>query len=129
MLIQHIMSYEDFLNYLHKYKYIIVNISATWCKPCMAIKPQIEKFVTVINEVDYIYLKLDNSIYDEDIKFNHFFNLKKLPYFSFIKNGALVQSFASGDFPIVSKKIFDYITKENIDEKKDFDNFSKNDDF
>lgn len=112
MLIQNIMSYDDFLNYLKNYKYIIVNISASWCKPCIAIKPQIEKFITVIDESDFIYLKLDNSVYEENIGFSHFFNLKKLPYFAFIKNEKFVESFVSGDFSIVSKKIFDHISNK-----------------
>lgn len=129
MLIQNIMSYEDFKSYLIKYKYIIVNISAVWCKPCMSLKPHIEKFVSVIEDSDYIYLKLDNAIYDEESEFNKFFNLKKLPYFSYIKDGIIVNSFVSGDFPFVSKKIFDFISKERIENNKKYESFDKTDDF
>lgn len=118
MLIKSIFSYDDFNNYLEKYKYIIVNIGAKWCKPCELIKPQIEKFVNVINEDNVIYLKLDNSIYEDNIKFHRFFNLKKIPYFILIKENNILESFVSGDFNFVSKKIFEYVTniknEENI---------------
>lgn len=125
MLIQNISSYNDFTNYLEKYKYIIINISAKWCKPCVALKPQIEKFVNVINEDNIIYLKLDNSIYEEDNGFHKFFNLKKIPYFILIKEKKIIESFVSGDFNFVSKKIFDYTTVIKNEEN----NFKNNTDF
>ena len=110
MLIQNITSYEDFELYLQKYKYIIVNISAKWCKPCIALKPHIEKFVTVIDIIDFIYLKLDNSIYDTDHRFEIFFKLKKIPYFGIIQNKKIIDSFVSSDFSFVSKKIYDTVS-------------------
>jgi thiol-disulfide isomerase/thioredoxin len=117
MLIKNIFSYEDFNNYLEKYKYIIINIGAKWCKPCAAIKPQIEKFITVINEDNIIYLKLDNSIYEDNNKFHKFFNLKKIPYFILIKEKNILESFVSGDFNFVSKKIFEYVTNIKNEDK------------
>lgn len=123
MLIQNVLSYEDFTNYFEKYKYIIVNISATWCKPCMQIKPDMEKFISVINESDCIYLKIDNDIYDQEQEFNSFFNIKKIPYFAFIKDGKLVESVVSADFPGVSKKLHELLT---ISKKKDNDDLSAN---
>jgi thiol-disulfide isomerase/thioredoxin len=129
MLIQNITSYDDFLNYLEKYKYIFINISATWCKPCMAIKPNIEKFISVIDESEFIYLKIDNGIYDEEYQFDSFFKLKKIPYFGIIKDKKLVESFVSADFDIVSKKIFQYIVNEKKEEKYLYNDFNNNDDF
>jgi thioredoxin-like negative regulator of GroEL len=123
------MSYEDFKNYLLKYKYVIVNISAVWCKPCISLKPQIEKFVSVIDNSDYIYLKLDNAIYEEESEFNTFFNLKKIPYFACIKNGKINDAFVSSELPFVSKKIFDFISKERIEETKKYESLDKTDDF
>jgi len=112
MLIQNVSSYEDFQNYISKYKFIIVNISASWCKPCVAIKPNLEKFISVIEEPDFIYLKIDNSIYDMEPEFERFFSLKHIPYFAFIRNGTIVNAFVSGDFQVVSKRLFDNITRE-----------------
>lgn len=129
MLIQNVVSYEDFSNYIKNYKYVIVNISASWCKPCVAIKPKIEKFVSVIDESDYIYLKIDNSVYEEDSDFDNFFSLKKIPYFAFIKNNLMVESFVNGDFDFVSQKIMLFIKNERTLEKKMYSKLDQNDDF
>ena len=129
MLIQNVVSYEDFMNYTKNYKYVIVNISASWCKPCVAIKPKIEKFVSVIDESDYIYLKIDNSIYEEDSDFDNFFALKKIPYFSFIKDNLIVDSFVNGDFDYVSQKIMLFIKNERELDKNTYSKLDKNDDF
>jgi thioredoxin-like negative regulator of GroEL len=112
MLIQNVMSFDDFLNYVNNYKFIIINISAKWCKPCVALKPPLEKFINVINETDFVYLKLDNSIYDEEQEFHKYFILKGIPYFSFIKEGNIIDSFINGDFNFVSKKIFNFVSSQ-----------------
>ena len=112
MLIQNVMSFDDFMNYVNNYKFIIINISATWCKPCVALKPLIEKFVGVIDESNFIYLKLDNSIYDQEVEFHKYFLLKSIPYFSFIKEGNIVNSFTNSNFNFVSKKIFSFVSDE-----------------
>lgn len=110
MLIKNIISYEDFETYMKNYDHIFINISANWCKPCMEIKPLIEKFVAVINEKNVIYLKLNYDLYDYDESFHFYFGVKKIPYFGYIKNGKLINTFGSSDFTFVSKKIFEIIT-------------------
>jgi len=126
MLIKNIISYDDLLNYKKNYKHIFINISANWCKPCNEIKPLIEKFVSVINENNVIYLKLNHTVYDDDDSFNHFFGMNKIPYFGYIKNGELITSFVSGDFPFVSKKIYEYIAIIKSEEKSEGNNKSSN---
>lgn len=121
MLIQNVVSYEDFNNYLGNYKCLIVNISAIWCKPCMAIKPQIEKFISVINESEIVYLKLDESVYSEDSRFETIFGMSKIPYFAFIKNSQVIDKFVSGDFNTVSKRLFEHISREKVEFKIDDD--------
>ena len=129
MIIQNIISFEQFKEYIEKYKYIIINISAQWCKPCISIKPYIEKFISVIDESEYIYLKIDNSIYDENTEFEDFFHLDKIPYFAFIKNGVIIDNFVSGDFNIVSQRLFNIITNERNEDKEKYNNLTINDDF
>jgi len=116
MLIQSITTYEELKQYFKTYKYIIVNISATWCKPCMKIKPLIEKFISVIeiNNKDYIYLKIDEGDYSLDVQFEDLFHMKKIPYFAILKDGTFKDSFVSGSFEYVSKRIFEYIKCENL---------------
>jgi hypothetical protein len=87
------------------------------------IKPDMEKFISVIDESECVYLKLDNDIYDQEQEFNSFFNLKKIPYFAFIKDGVLIESVVSADFPGVSKKLYELLT---LSKKKDNDDLSAN---
>ncbi len=113
MLIQNITSFEDFQNYLNTYQTVIVNISATWCKPCMTIKPMLDKYMNVVNGTKSVYLKIDYTIYDEDSRFEDYFHMKKIPYFIFISNKDVKYKFVSGDFNEVSKKIFDFVAGNN----------------
>jgi len=126
MQIISVNSWEEFEEYLNKYENIIVNISASWCKPCIAIKPLIKKFISVIEELNTIYLIIDHSVYETDSNFDIFFTMKKIPYFIFIKNKKIEESLVCGDFSIVSKKIFDFISRNK---NNNLDNFSKDDDF
>lgn len=114
MLIQSIETYQELQEYLKTYKYIIVNISATWCKPCMELKPLIEKFISVIDNKDYIYLKIDEGDYSSDVQFENLFHMKKIPYFAILKDGTLEDAFVSGNFEFVSTKIFQYIKREKL---------------
>ena len=134
MQIKVINSFETFEDYLNKYEYIIVNISAIWCKPCIAIKPMMEKYISVINEEEFIYLKIDNSVYETDDRFDDIFHMKKIPYFGMIVKKELKESIVSGDFNIVSKKIYNFVKDNknndvNIINDFDKDNFDNNEDF
>jgi thiol-disulfide isomerase/thioredoxin len=116
MLIKNVSSFNDFNNYLQNYKFIIVNISATWCKPCMSLKKILEDFINVIENKEFIYLKIEYHIYEEEIVlFQKYFDVKKIPYFTYIKNNEIIESFISSDFRFVSKKIFDYVKNRNND--------------
>ena len=124
MLVQNILSFEDFNNYLDKNKYIILNVGAKWCKPCVALKPQLEKFVNVIDKFEFIYLKLDYGIFEEEQEeFSKILNINKIPLTIFIVNGNVEESIISSDFSIVSKKIFEFINKykeENFSNTQEF---------
>jgi thiol-disulfide isomerase/thioredoxin len=123
MLIQNVLSYEDFTHYLENYKYIFANIYGTWCKPCKEIKPYIEKFISVIDKSDYIYLRIDISVLEEDMNFANYFKINKIPHFSFIKDKKTQESIESADFITVSKKIHELI---NIEEKLEKEQLSEN---
>jgi thiol-disulfide isomerase/thioredoxin len=129
MLIKKIKTYEELQTNINSYKYIILNISAVWCAPCMKLKPNLEKFIAVIDEPEYIYLKLDEEDYSDDKDFEKLFHLQKIPYFAILKDGFVVNSFVSGDFDFVSKKIYEYIKRADITEKDDNYEFKTDDDF
>ncbi len=119
MKIENVTSFMDLVEKLNKHRYAIVNISASWCKPCKVIKPQIEKFVSVVDDYNgkYVYLRIDHSVYETDDNFDKIFKMTKLPYFGIIKDTLLVLSMVSGDFIEVSTLIHKYIQSEETASK------------
>ena len=70
-----------------------------------------------------------DDVYEEDPNFDSFFGLKKIPYFAFIKDNSMVDSFVNGDFDFVSKKIILFIKSEREFDKTSYSQFDKNYDF
>lgn len=126
MKIENINSFDELVKYLNFYKYVIINISAPWCKPCKEIKPKIEKFLTVIDKNDFIYLKIDHDLYSSDTNFESLFNVSKIPYFCIMKNKIIQFSMVSGDFLEVSSNLHRIIVLLEAQEKN---NFTIKDDF
>jgi len=123
MKLEIVRSFNDLVAYLDKYRYAIVNISANWCKPCKEIKPNIEKFVSVINNDKFVYLKIDYDIYESDDNFDKIFSTTGIPYFGIIKDNLLVHAVTSGDFVRVSTMIHQYIQhEEEVAKKLDLSN-------
>jgi len=120
MKIENVNSFDDFLKYLDLYKYVIINISAPWCKPCKEIKPKLEKFISVIDKNDFIYLKIDHDLYASDYNFESLFNVSKIPYFCIMKDKLINFSMVSGDFLDVSSNLHRVITLLEAQEKNDF---------
>ena len=125
MKIEEINTFEEFVKYQNNYKYIIVNISAPWCKPCKEIKPKIEKFFSVIDKNEYIYLKIDHDVYISNENFESLFNVSKIPYFCIMKDKKVQYSIVSGDLFEVSSNLYKYISLNN----NEINNFNINDDF
>jgi thiol-disulfide isomerase/thioredoxin len=120
MKIEIVNSFDDLVNYLNSYKYVIINISAPWCKPCKEIKPKLEKFISVIDKNDFIYLKIDHDLYASDMNFELLFNVSKIPYFCIMKDKLIQFSMVSGDFLDVSSNLHRVITLLEAQEKNDF---------
>jgi thiol-disulfide isomerase/thioredoxin len=127
MKIENVSSFENLVKYLDSYKYVIINISAPWCKPCKEIKPKIEKFISVIDKNGFIYLKIEHDLYASDERFESLFNVSKIPYFGIIKDKIIQFSMVSGDFIDVSANLHRVITLLEAQEKQNFtikdDNF------
>lgn len=127
MKIENVSSFENLVKYLDSYKYVIINISAPWCKPCKEIKPKIEKFISVIDKNGFIYLKIEHDLYASDERFESLFNVSKIPYFGIIKDKIIQFSMVSGDFIDVSANLHRVITLLEAQEKENFT--IKDDDF
>lgn len=113
MKIINIESFTEFNQYLNSYNNIIINITASWCKPCNIIKPLIEKYIEDIENNNFIYLKIDHSVYENDDNFDEILKMKKIPLFLFLKDKDIEDSIISSDFNLVSNKIFSFINKDN----------------
>ena len=121
MLIKEITSYKEFQDYITNNKFLIINISASWCKPCTFIKPLVENYVKSITNTDYIYLKIDFSFYEaEEDDFNKILKGNKIPYFAIMQEGNIVESIISSDFVYVYKIISNHISINNFDKDADF---------
>jgi thiol-disulfide isomerase/thioredoxin len=122
MKIEIVNSFDGLVKYLDLYKYVIINISAPWCKPCREIKPKLEKFISVIDKNEFIYLKIDYDLYASDANFESLFNVSKIPYFCIMKDKIIQFSMVSGDFLEVSSNLHRVITLLEAKEKNDITN-------
>lgn len=120
MLVYDISDFDSFLQVLHTNDYVIVNISASWCKPCKVIKPEIIKFVSVIERDDVVFVKLDVDDIREDDRFDIIMNYKKIPYFAVFKNGILLSQIVDSNFIEVSKFIHMNINTNQLNFSNDF---------
>ena len=113
MRIETINSFEEFQQFFNEYNNVIVNVSAQWCRPCVLIKPKIEKFLSVINNENIIYLKIDNDVYSLDQRFENYFVIGSIPFFGVFKDNNGVFALSTGDFNVVSRKLFQFIKSIN----------------
>jgi thiol-disulfide isomerase/thioredoxin len=118
MKVIEINSFQEYINFITYNDNIILNISATWCKPCMTIKNELNIYLKNVNIKNFVFGKIDFDIINEDDEFNNYLSIKKIPYFCIIKNKNIENE-------IVSSKIQEIITF--ID--NNIDNFELNNDF
>lgn len=125
-----IINIENFSNFKENFEnnnnnYIILNIGASWCKPCNNIKEELFDFIENIdkNSINNIFMKLDYDTIDEDEDFLEYFEIKKIPYFIIYKNKVKLKEFQTGNMEIIKKEI---LTELN---NKDDNNFILSSDF
>jgi thiol-disulfide isomerase/thioredoxin len=117
---------EKYISILNNYDFIILHISASWCKPCVTIKDELYNFIENYEkekkeEKEYIFLNLDFDVIDEDSSFEEYLLIKKIPYFACIQYKKIINDFHSSSVEKI--KNFVYL---NI---KDTKNFSFHEDF
>ncbi len=114
------MKYEIFENsdeldlFMNDYKFIIINISAAWCKPCKAIAKPVEDFINkkVCSE-HFIFLKCDYDFISDNQTFMDEYKVNKIPYFIFIERGVMTNSFIGADLDKLFDLINDFVTKND----------------
>ena len=112
---------EKYVSLLNKYDFIILHVSASWCKPCISIKDELYNFIENYEqggkkeENEYIFLKLDFDVIDEDSSFEDYLLIKKIPYFACIQYNKIVNDYQSSNI----EKIKSFI-HVNIKQTEDF---------
>jgi len=113
-----ISSFKDWINYkndnLNLNKYIFY-ISANWCKPCTALKPELLDFLESLN-FNLIVIQLNYDIYIEEPQFENIITIKKIPHFSFFINNKLINSIETSKFNEISVLIKQFIENNNIND-------------
>ena len=112
MKIINIDSLENFKNILENNCNVIVNVSASWCKPCQNIKNDLEIFITNYNS-ESIFVKLDYDIYDDDDNFTDYITIKKVPTFVLFENSINTKEIISSDLNIIKNFINNNISENN----------------
>ena len=120
-----IESFEQFNNYLNNnsYDFIIINVSASWCKPCNAIKEEFSNYINNLNQENSVCLKIDYDLMEEEPEFHEILTIEKIPYFFvfYLKNK--IEQFQSSTMEIIVNKIENSIkqeTQKSFDINEDF---------
>jgi thiol-disulfide isomerase/thioredoxin len=125
MKIIHIENYNQFLNFFNNntIDYIIINISASWCKPCNEIKEELNEFIDNLIIENTIFLKIDYDLLEEEQDFYKYLQPNKIPYFYIFKDKSIQNHFQTSNMEIIKKNI----TTEIIDNNNN--NFDLSNDF
>jgi thiol-disulfide isomerase/thioredoxin len=117
-----IQTYDEWLNHKTENKLdskYIFYVSANWCKPCTALKPELLDFLESLN-FNLIVIQLNYDIYIEEPQFENIITIKKIPHFSFFINDKLINSSETSKFNEISILIKKFI--ENNDINSGFNN-------
>ena len=76
------------------HRLIIIDFWATWCGPCMEMKPVFSEFATLHQDGIFISVNIDADV-TEEIK--RVYNIKSIPLFVFIKNHKVIDMMMGAD--------------------------------
>lgn len=93
--------------------YVIINIGATWCKPCNNIKKELIHFIENIKQENSVFLKIDYDLIEEDEDFFEYIDVKKIPYFYIFKDKIKLKEFQTGNIEIIKTEISSEILNDN----------------
>ena len=68
-------------------KLIVIDCFATWCGPCKAIKPVLDKLSAELTDVTFVAVDIDNNT-----EFVRDMNVRSVPTLLFFKGGSVVET-------------------------------------
>ncbi len=114
------MRYELFENtdeldvFMTEHKYLIMNISAAWCKPCKKIAEPMELFIRGLEcSSDFAFVKADYDLISDNMAFMEEYKVSKIPYFVFIEKGVMKDSYIGADMDTLTKMISSFVANHS----------------
>lgn len=113
-----IEKFDEFKEFFdnEKLDYIIINISASWCKPCNEIKEELIEFINNVeinSNLNAVFLRIDYDLLEEDQDFQKYFQPNKIPYFYIYKNKILITEFQSANMETIKNNVTSEFLKNN----------------
>ena len=114
MRYEHFESRDELDVFMTEHNYIIMNISAAWCKPCKKIAEPMELFIRALEcSSDFVFLKADYDIISDDSLFMEEYKVSKIPYFVFIEKGVMKESYVGADMEVLTGMISSFVADKN----------------
>ena len=99
-MITTINSLSNFKTYVEIGEFVIIDFFATWCGPCIKIKPEFERLSQKYPNCTFYQVDVDDS---PDI--STYCNINCMPTFQYYHKGLLVDESSGADINIVTQKI------------------------
>ena len=118
MKIINIEKFDEFKNIFddETIDYILINISAYWCKPCQQMKEELNEFINNIEikqNLNAVFLRIDYDLLEEEQDFQKYFQPNKIPYFYMYKDKTLITEFQSANMETIRNNITSEILEKN----------------
>lgn len=123
MLLIKVENNQELLKITNDYDIVIVQVGATWCKPCMAIKDDFFQFINDYKPGNSICVKIDYEDMENDDELQEILDVNKIPYFFIFHRKNKIEQFQSSNVSFIENKIKNIIndlTEKNFDISDDF---------
>ena len=95
-----ISSLSDFKTVIQNNEFVVVDFFATWCGPCIMIKPEFERLSHKYPHCNFYQVDVDDN---PDI--STLCNINCMPTFQYYHKGLLVDESSGADINIITQKI------------------------
>lgn len=105
---------SQYIEVLLKYKYSLIQTSATWCGPCRRVKPLVKQLVSTIDNDNWVFVYCD---VDKCPELSKQLKVKTIPCFYVYDKSAskVVDKLVSSDIKIIKRLCIKYgLIEENI---------------